>query len=394
MTEVVRARTGSWGANGNGNAMVVRKIRSDYILSAQLRLVDELARSEQVKSAVGDVIRHMGGSRGYRGGRELIGLLEFAARQARAEGEPQVAEMLDDAHGYGTGRILSSEFEYKYQLLGEDEDRNFLQLTMSNIHQAAAAIFDAFLAENPGASTEDARDHFARLGKLTVNVVRERESGFFRVHRLDTGRQVSLAHALVQRMSLGQIADAVPGTAPVSELVDSPDVVALVAAAQLELRKRSLARIRTVVEHPFSDEAQIQKVVGQAPWLFGGSYIGVAARRRLTMGMEVDIPLLRADGSLHLVELKKANIPVVRTHRGRLNVTAAVHEAVGQVMNYLRMLDETRSEVLAEHGVDVSRAGATVVIGHPTGQQGRPRGRGGFSNVQQPPEPDPGDHVL
>ena len=115
-------------------------------------------------------------------------------------------------------------------------------------------------------------------------------------------------------------------------------------------------------------------------WIFGGRYVGESTRSQLTTGDVLDIPLLRADGSLHVVELKGANIPgLVQRHRGAtdpqevagrreelpLIVGPRVHEAVGQAMNYLCHLDEDRDHILTRFRIDVRRASATVLIGHP-----------------------------
>jgi hypothetical protein len=141
-----------------------------------------------------------------------------------------------------------------------------------------------------------------------------------------------------------------------------------------------------MIENPASTERddihpQLKKMV----WIFGGRYVGESRRRQLTTGDVLDIPLLRPDGSLHVVELKGANIPGLArryrgpseplvTGRGReeipLIVGTAVHEAVGQAMNYLCHLDEVRAHILAKFKIDTRRASATVLIGHPAFVQG------------------------
>jgi predicted transcriptional regulator len=42
-----------------------------------------------------------------------------------------------------------------------------------------------------------------------------------------------------------------------------------------------------------------------------------------------------------------------------------VHEAVGQVMNYICHLDEDRDHILSKFKIEARRASATVLIGHP-----------------------------
>ena len=74
--------------------------------------------------------------------------------------------------------------------------------------------------------------------------------------------------------------------------------------------------------------------------MFGGKYVSAAVRRSFTVLDQFDIALIRADNSLHLVEIKRANIPrlVIRDHNHWI-VGEDVHKAVGQAMNHLRSLD-------------------------------------------------------
>ncbi|MDI5962040.1 Shedu anti-phage system protein SduA domain-containing protein [Streptantibioticus silvisoli] len=89
------------------------------------------------------------------------------------------------------------------------------------------------------------------------------------------------------------------------------------------------------------------------------------ARRQYTADTILDIPLLRGDGSLHVVELKRANVQdLVIRRSGHLMLGAAAHRAVSQAQNYLRAMDENRPAILADHGVDTRRASVTVVLGH------------------------------
>ena len=108
--------------------------------------------------------------------------------------------------------------------------------------------------------------------------------------------------------------------------------------------------------------------------------MGESMRRLLTAGDQLDIPLLRSDGSLHVVELKTACISkLIRKHRGTrepadtpigleevpLIVGTDVNEAVSQTMNYLCHLDESRDHILSRFKIDTRRATATVLVGHP-----------------------------
>lgn len=121
----------------------------------------------------------------------------------------------------------------------------------------------------------------------------------------------------------------------------------------------------------------MQRAMGEQYWLFGGRYVGVADRRNLTVLDSLDVPLLGADGTLHIVELKGPNVPgLVRRHRSHLVVGVEVHQATSQAMNYLRSLDEQGATLSTtyrnEYGrdVDMQRVFATVVIGHPAHASG------------------------
>lgn len=131
-------------------------------------------------------------------------------------------------------------------------------------------------------------------------------------------------------------------------------------------QSRGLERLKTVINDPDSVEPQIQAVLQEEWWVFGGKYVSASVRRSYTVLDQFDIALIRADNSLHLVEIKQANIPklVIPDHNHWI-VGVDVHKAVSQAMNYLRSLDEKRADILAEFGIDCRRASATVVLGHP-----------------------------
>lgn len=100
-------------------------------------------------------------------------------------------------------------------------------------------------------------------------------------------------------------------------------------------------------------------------WIFGGEFLPGTARRNLTLRDQLDLALLRPDGTLHGVELKKADVKLLVTgQRNHLIVGPEVNKAVGQSMNYLRELDESRPKILVDLGIDCRRASMTVVIGH------------------------------
>lgn len=154
-------------------------------------------------------------------------------------------------------------------------------------------------------------------------------------------------------------------------IVSSSAGEAAAAAAIQAQRRRLIAKLQTLAGTSGATETQMQALIGDAYWLFGGRYIGIA-RRDLAKLDQHDIPLMGVDGTLHIVELKGPCIPrLVRQHRSHWIVGDDVHEAVSQAMNYLRGLDEQgpvlESTYRNERGEDwdMRRVHATVVIGHP-----------------------------
>lgn len=180
--------------------------------------------------------------------------------------------------------------------------------------------------------------------------------------------------ALVQQLASGELHDA-SLSALVAALISTPGVADALASAEgasilttaLERsrHRRGLDALRRVVEDPTSSEQDLQEILQDHWWVFGGRYVGQAARRKLTLLDQFDIPLIRSDGALHVVELKKANVPnLIVRHRNHLVVGPDVHLATAQAMSYLRSLDRQETVIAAELGLDCHRAFATVVIGH------------------------------
>lgn len=155
-------------------------------------------------------------------------------------------------------------------------------------------------------------------------------------------------------------------------LSSSSQGAAIAQMAVIEERRAVIQTLRSLINNPASTETQIQNLIGQSYWIFGGRYVGVADKRNLIPLDQHDIPLLGADGTLHIVELKGPCIPkLVRHHRNHWIVGNEVNEAVGQALNYIRGLDET-GVTLAKYYQDelgrsygMRRVFATVVIGHP-----------------------------
>lgn len=150
--------------------------------------------------------------------------------------------------------------------------------------------------------------------------------------------------------------------ASLSELSEAQLLATLTQRAR---RQADLVELRAAAEDSATSEGDLQKLVQRMTWIFGGEFLPGTARRNLTLRDQLDLTLLRPDGTLHGVELKKANIDrLVTVQRNHLIVGHEINKAVGQAMNYLRELDEKRSQLLVDLGIDARRASMTVVIGH------------------------------
>lgn len=248
------------------------------------------------------------------------------------------------------------------------------------------------LSEGAGYDFEKDEYHWHCEGEAEIDAVRRFLNREFETEgRYVLLREESDVTTVLEAMGAGGINAETLGK--LIELAgDDPDAVAAVAASpgallvaeavELERRRQDLAELKRIVEDQHSTERDdIHPQLRKMGWIFGGRYVGEARRKELVAGDRMDIPLLRPDGSLHVVELKGARIPtLVEQYRGTkdrqevageleevpLVVSSEVNRAVGQVMNYLTRLDEQRDHILNRTKIDVRRASATVLIGHPS----------------------------
>lgn len=126
-------------------------------------------------------------------------------------------------------------------------------------------------------------------------------------------------------VDVNRMVDALLAGGNAAELVQAParsaDGLAAAESAVLAQRREMVARLREMAEDPDTTETDMQREMGDSYWLFGGRYVGVADRRDLAPHDQHDIPLLGADGTLQIVELKGPHIPkLVRRHRNHLIV--------------------------------------------------------------------------
>ncbi|MEU5135585.1 MULTISPECIES: Shedu anti-phage system protein SduA domain-containing protein [Streptomyces] len=157
----------------------------------------------------------------------------------------------------------------------------------------------------------------------------------------------------------------------ISALTASASGLHAVEVATIARRRGVLTDLKRLAVQSDTTETDMQGALEGHTWIFGGQYIGIAHRRNLAMLDEHDIPLVEPNGALHIVELKGPKIKdLVKRYRNHLIVGNEVHQAVGQLMNYLKQLDQQGAAMEQvfrnEHGVeyDMSRLCGTVIIGH------------------------------
>jgi hypothetical protein len=246
---------------------------------------------------------------------------------------------------------------------GEVKKREFVVQTYSR--SLSGPGYDFHKAENRWSCEDD-----------EIQIVQELlngsfpDSGMYQLARQETGVQEFIAHIDAGRVdpeAVHRVVAAICNSPGLADALARMDDAGLLASIIERNRQRAgLERWRRVVEDPDSTEPDIQKVLNEEWWVFGGRYIKPTIRRQLVIGDQLDLALARADGSLHVIEIKQANVPkLIVPHRSHYRVGDEVHEAVSQAANYLRSLDEHRAGILADLKVDPRRASATVVIGHP-----------------------------
>lgn len=362
------------------------RVRADFSLDLQLKRVLSEVVHPEVKEALVSARKHLNSGRSghRRGGKVLVQVLEAVRQRAADVGEWQVVRLVQDSLDYAEGRILQPEFDERYRLF-QDGIRNkrlgeFVGNILRNNFRYIADAGRDFVNEHPEAGLDDLIAYFASLSEDARFLdAPEDRPGRYRLLRGRAEKAVWLERVLRERVDIEEPAEVAHRIATSAEAVAflAADTNGQMVLRAAELRRRSagLAALRNVVEDPTASEYTLQRALEGQHWIFGGRFVGEAVHRRLVPGDEVDIPLIRGDGALHVVELKRAASlagPLVKKYRGSWVPTAQVHNAVGQAVNYLVGLDENRNRLRDELGIETRRASAMVLIGHPLVQPSVP----------------------
>ncbi|MCA2210562.1 Shedu anti-phage system protein SduA domain-containing protein [Nocardia rosealba] len=352
-------------------------IRADWPLELVLERAAHESASVEVKDAIDATVRHLNSGKGRqrRGGKALIRSLEVARLRACEESEWHTVQLVQDAHDYCTGRTLRPVLEERFRLFQDagrrEINRGWVAGMFAAVAQGVESMGRAVLEKG---EAHTAAEFFAALtsaledGKFVDAPTGH--PGRYRIVRGTAETALWLERVFRDRIDVEDAADAA------RRIVMTPEALTLLAnedaglhlfkAVELKRKSQSLTAIRRVIDDISATETDLQRLIQAQPWMFGGSFLAASVRRRLVPGDEMDIPLLRGDGSLHVVELKRAmSAHILKRHRGAWVPTAEVHDAAAQAINYLVGLDENRERIRTEFGIETRRSSAVVVIGHP-----------------------------
>ncbi|MFF9554232.1 Shedu anti-phage system protein SduA domain-containing protein [Streptomyces albus] len=340
--------------------------RSSFTLRRMVSEARQLTEHAGVRERIDAVLRLMGGLGGdYGKGKPLVNALEDVAQESILHGDFDVARRFQHFASYAGGDLYLEILEHYYDEEARQRSEEGMRRMIALGADRAVAALDVLCQENPDATAADARDLFRGIARSTDYLSIGKGEGGIQLPTREARRLQQYGHMEIVLRNLPR-----PASTEVARMMNDvlADVDAGLLAQLLELRSRQagLAALSAAVDDPDSSENALHACLKNQEWIFGGAYVAELARRQYTSDTILDIPLLRGDGSLHVVELKRANIKnlVIRLH-GHLMLGSPVHHAVSQTQNYLRTMDENRRSILNAHGVDTRRASATVVIGHP-----------------------------
>ncbi|MER0244191.1 Shedu anti-phage system protein SduA domain-containing protein [Streptomyces sp. HSW2009] len=339
--------------------------------SSSLRHMVEEARNitehagvhKQIDVVLRIMSSHVGGKHGK--GKPLVDALENVAQQCILHGDFELAQRFQRFAEYAGGKLFLEIVENYYDAKARQRSEEFMRRLAAMGTERAVSILEELRAEDPDANITDVLALFRGIAKSIDHIGIGVGEG---------GIQLPAKHLkyLQQYGHMELVLRDLPRSAPaetarmVSDFIEDADAGMLAQLLELRARRAALASLRELVNDPKSSEGALHDCLKNQEWVFGGAYVAELARRQYAPDTILDIPLLRGDGSLHVVELKRANIEsLVIRPSGQLMLGAPVHRAVSQTQNYLRVLDEGREPILKQHGIDVRRASATVVIGHP-----------------------------
>ncbi|GGX64681.1 Shedu anti-phage system protein SduA domain-containing protein [Streptomyces hiroshimensis] len=340
--------------------------RSGFTLWCMVEAARELTEHASVHERIDAVLRIMGDSgRTYGKGRPLVDALEDVAQEAILHEDMGLAQRFQRFAAYAGGELFLEILEMYYDEEARRRSEESMRRMAAMGAGRAVAALDVLCRDKPDATAAEARELFRGIAQSAEHLGLGTGEGGIRLSTREMRRLQQYGHMEILLRNLPRPASA-EAARMVSDVLADADAGLLAQLLELKARRAGLEALRAVVDDPDSSERALHACLKNQEWIFGGAYVAELARRQYTPDAILDIPLLRGDGSLHVVELKRANIKdLVIRRSGHLMLGAPPHHAVSQAQNYLRAMDENRRTILTDHGVDTRRASATVVIGHP-----------------------------
>lgn len=342
------------------------RFRSSFTLWSMVQAARELTEHAGVRRRIDAVLSIMGGLGGtYGKGRPLVNGLEDVAQEALLHEDFELARRFQRFAAYAGGELFLDILAYHYDEEARQRSEESMRRMAAMAAERAVAALDVLCDENPAATAADARALFHGIARSADHLGLGTGEGGIKLSTGDLKRLQEYGQMELVLRNLPRPAS-VEAARVIGEVLADADAGLLAQLLELKARRAGLEALRAAVDDPDSSESALHACLKNQEWIFGGAYVAELARRQYTPDTILDIPLLRGDGSLHVVELKRANIKdLVIRRSGHLMLGSPANRAVSQAQNYLRTMDENRPAVLEQYGVDTRRASATVVIGHP-----------------------------
>ncbi len=126
--------------------------------------------------------------------------------------------------------------------------------------------------------------------------------------------------------------------------------------------KRSLDKFDALLARNCKEESYYQKLLNEAPWMFGSSYSKLKRHKKLDDENIPDLTLVRSYDECHdIVELKQ---PFLKIFKKDNTFASAFHNAWDQAERYLNFCDNQRSYLKEEKDLDFQNPTCILLIGN------------------------------
>jgi len=182
--------------------------------------------------------------------------------------------------------------------------------------------------------------------------------------RIPPAYAIRLAPAVGNLLSSGSGIDAIVGHHLTADALEN-----LNAATQQARLKRATEDLRQMIADPSRLESAYQRWFEEHHWIFGTEYIRRIDKRVIDLESNADIILVSVDGFMDVFELKKPGerVLVLDSSHGTYYPSQAVSQVLGQVMHYLRLMNENRLRLSEVYTEPMYRPRAIIVIGRSDG---------------------------